>query len=101
LLLQGRGAGISLRVPIIENTVASLDDNAPFAGELTASDGVPSQIHGSWPGFRGANLDAVVKADMSRPFNLDWEKNKPKTLWEIKLGEGYAVLLWQTDVSIY
>ncbi len=90
LLLQGRGASVSLRLPIIENTVASSDDNAPFTGELTTSDGVPSQIQGSWPGFRGVNLDAVVSEKATGAFNLDWEKNKPRTLWEVKLGEGYA-----------
>ena len=90
LLLQGRGAGVSLRVPIAGNIASSSDDNAPFVGELTKSDGVPSALTGSWPGFRGANLDGIVNADPAGRLNLQWETNKPKVLWEVKLGEGYA-----------
>ena len=43
LLLQGRGANISLRVPVIENITSSSND-IPFAGELTTSDGKPSAL---------------------------------------------------------
>ncbi len=89
LLLQGRGADIAMRLPVVENIEES-SASIPFAGELTQSDGVPSQIVGSWPGFRGANLDAIISVKLAKPFNLNWEKNKPKTLWEVKLGEGYA-----------
>jgi outer membrane protein assembly factor BamB len=89
LLLQGRGADVAMRVPVVGNTETS-EAYIPFAGELTTSNGVPSQIQGSWPGFRGANLDAIISVNLPRPFNLDWEKDKPKVLWEVKLGEGYA-----------
>ncbi len=90
LLLQGRGANVSLRVPVIANIVSSSDDNAPFVGELTKSDGVPSKITGSWPGFRGPDLDAIVATDSSKPFNLQWKTRKPDVLWQVDLGEGYA-----------
>ena len=90
LLLQGRGANVSLRVPVIANIVRSSDDNAPFVGELTKSDGVPSKITGSWPGFRGPDLDAIVAADSSKQFNLQWKTHKPDVLWQVDLGEGYA-----------
>ena len=90
LLLQGRGANVSLRIPIKENIASSVDDNVPFVGELTTSDGVPSTLHDSWPGFRGANLDAIVSRIMPVRFNLQWETNKPKVLWDVELGEGYA-----------
>ncbi len=90
LLLQGRGADIDLRVPIAENRADSSKDAVPFVGELTTSDGVPSQLPGFWPGFRGVNLDAVVAEDVSKPFNLQWRTNPPEVLWEVALGEGYA-----------
>ena len=90
LLLQGRGENVSLRVPVVTNIDSASNDTAPFVGVLTTSDGVPSKIAGSWPGFRGPNLDAIVAADLSRPFNLQWETHKPKVLWEVELGEGYA-----------
>ncbi len=90
LLLQGRGANVSMRLPLAENSVISSEDSIPFAGELTQSSGVPSQLQGSWPGFRGANLDAIVTEKNSGAFNLNWEKERPKELWNIELGEGYA-----------
>jgi outer membrane protein assembly factor BamB len=90
LLLQGRGANVSLRAPIIENIASSSDNDAPFEGELTTSDGVPSTLPGSWPGFRGPNLDAIVEEDLPVKFNLKWEARKPEVLWDVKLGEGYA-----------
>lgn len=90
LLLQGRGADVSLRLPVAENIPDPTLAAVPFEGKLTVSDGKPSIISGSWPGFRGANLDAVFKEKLSEPFNLQWDKNKPKVLWDIELGEGYA-----------
>ena len=90
LLLQGRGANVAPRVPVIENIASSSMETVPFVGELTTSDGVPSTLPGSWPGFRGANLDAIVTEDLPGKFNLQWETNKPKVLWDVELGEGYA-----------
>ncbi|MBN1907739.1 MAG: PQQ-binding-like beta-propeller repeat protein, partial [Deltaproteobacteria bacterium] len=90
LLLQGRGANVSLRIPILENRESLSNDSVPFEGSLITSDGVPSALPGSWPGFRGANLDAIVSAELPKPLNLNWEINKPAVLWEVGLGEGYA-----------
>lgn len=90
LLIQGRGAGIAMRVPIAENIPDPAAEAFTFVGELTTSEGVPSTLPGSWPGFRGTNLDGIVTVDLSRHFNLQWETNKPKVLWDVELGEGYA-----------
>ncbi len=90
LLIQGRGTDVAMRVPIAENVPDTASEAISFVGELTESDGVPSALPGSWPGFRGPNLDAIVDEDLSGSLNLRWETNKPKTLWEVNLGEGYA-----------
>jgi len=90
LLLQGRGTDISIRIPVAENIPDPTIGAVPFVGELTTSDGKPSTLPGSWPGFRGANLDAIVTQKLSRPFNLQWDNIKPKVLWDVELGEGYA-----------
>jgi outer membrane protein assembly factor BamB len=90
LLLQGRGANVSMRIPVAENITSSSTEAIPFVGELTTSDGKPSTLQGSWPGFRGLNLDAIFTEDLSGPLNLRWETHKPTVLWDIELGEGYA-----------
>ena len=90
LLVQGRGANVSMRVPVAENIPSSSMEAIPFVGELTTSDGKPSTLPGSWPGFRGSNLDAIATEALSGPLNLRWETHKPTVLWDIELGEGYA-----------
>ena len=90
LLLQGRGADVVMRLPIAENVPDTSKEAVSFVGELTTSDGVPSALPGSWPGFRGANLDAIVNEDLPGKLNLGWDADKPKILWEVELGEGYA-----------
>lgn len=90
LLMEGRGAHVSLRVPIAENIGETLEDTAPFIGELTRSDGQPSSLTGAWTGFRGPNMNAIVTEDLSGALNLQWEVQPPKVLWDIEMGEGYA-----------
>ncbi|MFP3902803.1 MAG: PQQ-binding-like beta-propeller repeat protein [Armatimonadota bacterium] len=43
---------------------------------------------GSWPQFRGPNLNAKISVNAS--LSTDWQNNPPKKLWSVKLGEGYA-----------
>jgi outer membrane protein assembly factor BamB len=90
LLLQGRGANVSMRIPLVENIPSPSMEAIPFVGELTTSDGKPSTLPGSWPGFRGPNLDAITTEALSGPLNLQWETHKPTVLWDIEVGEGYA-----------
>ena len=90
LLADGRSAGVSLRLPIVENSTESAADAAPFTGELTTSDGQPSELPGAWPGFRGSNLNAVATVDLPRPLDRQWSEGQPKVLWDVELGEGYA-----------
>ncbi len=90
LLVEGRGSGVSLRVPLIENRAEPEADTAPIVGELTTSDGQPSELLGAWPGYRGPNLNAIVAVDLPRPLNRQWDARGPEVLWNIELGEGYA-----------
>jgi outer membrane protein assembly factor BamB len=90
LLIEGRGAHVSLRVPIAENIAEPSEDTAIFIGELITSDGQPSTLPGEWTGFRGPNLNAIINADLPGSLNLKWEVQQPKVLWDIEMGEGYA-----------
>ncbi|MHC4745133.1 MAG: outer membrane protein assembly factor BamB family protein, partial [Planctomycetota bacterium] len=67
-----------------------IDANEPIKieGVLTKSDGVPADIPGSWPRFRGADYDAISKEDTR--LARTWPENGPEVLWSIKVGEGYA-----------
>lgn len=48
---------------------------------------VPS-LPGSWPGFRGPDLDNISKESTS--LATSWGPQGPKTLWSVQLGEGHA-----------
>ncbi len=51
-------------------------------------DGVPSEIQGSWPRFRGADFDNINKEDIRLSDN--WGENGPGISWSVELGEGHA-----------
>jgi outer membrane protein assembly factor BamB len=90
LLTEGRGAHVSLRVPIPENSAKHPEDAVSFVGELTASDGQPSTLAGAWPGFRGPNMNAIINVGPPVSLSRQWEVQQPKALWDIQMGEGYA-----------
>jgi len=90
LLMEGRGANVSLRIPIPENSAKHPQEASSFVGELITSNGQPSTISGEWPGFRGPNLNGIIAVDLPGPLNRQWEVHQPKVLWDIELGEGYA-----------
>ncbi len=48
----------------------------------------PSSLPGSWPRFRGPDLDAINKDPV--PLARSWPAEGPKVLWSIDVGEGYA-----------
>jgi outer membrane protein assembly factor BamB len=68
----------------------TVDANEPIkiAGELTTFDGVPADLPGEWPRFRGPNFDAISTQDIS--LARTWPPEGPKVLWSIDVGEGYA-----------
>lgn len=58
-------------------------------GALFASfEGIPSEIQGSWPRFRGADFDNINKEN-TRLID-SWDDSGPDILWSIDLGEGHA-----------
>jgi outer membrane protein assembly factor BamB len=84
-------AQFTLRLPIPENIrQISSDEYGPeqIPGQLLQLDGVPSDLPGAWPRFRGANFDAISteKVVLART----WPPEGPTVLWSIDVGEGYA-----------
>ena len=97
-LTGGNADDISLRAPIVvttHSTPATPGDNnsatdIPSSNNSTTSDSSAAitNITGSWQGFRGVNRDNVVGENGTLARN--WGTGKPKELWSVKLGEGYA-----------
>jgi outer membrane protein assembly factor BamB len=80
-----------LRVPIPANAVGESSDEGgdiSAKGELTTFDGKPANLPGLWPQFRGSNLDAIAKVDVT--LARQWRESGPPVLWSVNLGEGYA-----------
>jgi len=79
------------RIPTAQEEVQTLQDSndvVKIQGTLAQSDGVPADLPGSWPRFRGANFDAVSSEDITP--SKTWPANGPDVLWSIEVGEGYA-----------
>ena len=51
-------------------------------------DGIPSEIQGSWPRFRGADFNNISVEKIKLADN--WDGGGPEILWSIDLGEGHA-----------
>jgi outer membrane protein assembly factor BamB len=63
-------------------------DAVKIKGTLEKFAGVPANLPGAWPRFRGENFDAVTTEDVSPA--TTWPANGPEVLWSIDVGEGYA-----------
>jgi len=70
--------------------VKTVDANEPIkiVGELTTFDGIPADLPGQWPRFRGPNFDAISTQDITPA--RTWPAEGPKVLWSIDVGLGYA-----------
>jgi outer membrane protein assembly factor BamB len=64
------------------------DEAVKISGTLVKSDGVPADLPGAWPRFRGANYDAVSPEKVS--LSRTWPPEGPRVLWSVDVGEGYA-----------
>jgi len=62
--------------------------NIELAGTLETFDGVPSDLPGSWPRFRGADFDNIFKG--SENLAASWPADGPEVYWSVELGEGHA-----------
>ena len=85
------GAELKYRLPGSDLRPEKADDaNEPvkIAGKLAAFEGVPADLPGSWPRFRGPNFDAV-STDAVPPAKT-WPANGPAVFWSVEVGEGYA-----------
>jgi len=92
LWLRSSPAGdFSPRVPGADKRPETTDaEAAPITttGVLTRGAGVEADLAGTWPRFRGANLDNILR-DPTR-LARTWPEGGPKALWRIDVGEGYA-----------
>jgi outer membrane protein assembly factor BamB len=66
------------------------DEQSPvLRGKLTPGNAtVPAQFTGSWPNFRGPNLDMIYPG--KEPLLREWASAGPKVLWSGSFGEGHA-----------
>ncbi len=90
-LTRGPTTSLTLRVPgtdLPPGTDAATLTNAVLVGKLLKSDGVPANLRGAWPGFRGADRTGIVSD--SNPLLRAWSATGPRELWGIDVGEGYA-----------
>jgi len=84
-------AGLTERLPGPDTAAQPLVDAneaVELRGELVRFDGVPADLPGAWPRFRGANFDAISTEDVT--FARTWHADGPKVLWSVEVGEGYA-----------
>lgn len=76
--------GMDNRPPGFISRSEAVDIGAYF----TSFDGIPSEIQGSWPRFRGADFDNISKENIK--LASTWNDAGPDILWSIDLGEGHA-----------
>jgi len=81
---------IKKRIPNIDNALLNKlsVQKINIKGTFVKLKGIPSQIPGMWPGFRGDFFDNVSRENIVLKESLD-SANLP-IQWSVKLGEGYA-----------
>lgn len=90
-LLHNPVAEFTESLPGRDNRPESFVSEAADAdiGSLFASfEGIPSQMTGSWPRFRGADFDNISKEALSLADS--WGSEGPDVEWSVDLGEGHA-----------
>ena len=60
--------------------------NPAFGGKVISGEGAAANVPGAWPGFRGANHDAISPESTTR----SWPEAGPRQLWSVPAGEGYG-----------
>ncbi|MHC4336515.1 MAG: outer membrane protein assembly factor BamB family protein, partial [Planctomycetota bacterium] len=82
---------LAVRLPDPNNVPQAVSDEIGVAElwrEFVESNGVPADLPGAWPRFRGANFDAISTEDVE--LARTWDADGPGVLWSIEVGEGYA-----------
>jgi outer membrane protein assembly factor BamB len=81
---------LETRIPGIDNEEsAPQSEGDVFSGKLVLSDGIPADLPGAWPRFRGKKFDGISDEDVA--FAGEWgDSEPPKILWGIDVGEGHA-----------
>jgi outer membrane protein assembly factor BamB len=83
--------GLKLRIPGADRTGQTGPvENEPveIEGQLFEFEGVPADLPGRWPRFRGDNFDGISREQVT--LAASWPKEGPKALWSIDVGEGHA-----------
>ncbi|MHC4196073.1 MAG: outer membrane protein assembly factor BamB family protein, partial [Planctomycetota bacterium] len=79
------------RLPGADNAPEELlSESGPpnLESEFVTFEGVPSELGGAWPRFRGADFAAISGEQVT--LRRSWQFDTPKVLWSIDVGEGYA-----------
>jgi len=79
------------RIPETDTTgteAISLSVSPVSLGRLLISDGIPANLPGAWPRFRGEDFDGISAEKIT--LAKKWGEGEPKALWGIDVGEGYA-----------
>ena len=79
------------RIPAPPDDTQALQGEATpvkIQGTLAQLDGVPTNLPGAWPRFRGPNFDAISSEDISPA--RTWPTKGPEVFWSIDVGEGFA-----------
>lgn len=78
------------------STTAAGEDDASgvWQGKLVKSNGVPAELTGIWPQFRGPRRDGINTESI--PLLRSWPPESPKALWQLGVGEGFAgAAIWK------
>jgi outer membrane protein assembly factor BamB len=88
-LASSPASGVAERLPGSDRSPGT-EEQAVTAwdGKLTPGDGKAADLPGTWPRFRGPNLDNISSENVA--LAQKWGPEGPKKLWTIELGEGYA-----------
>lgn len=90
-MMVGLVAPLEVRVPGLDGAPpadAEVPRTLPVVGEPITSDGVPSELPGAWPWFRGPNLDGICHDDV--PLSRQWPEGGPPKVWNVETGDGYV-----------
>lgn len=87
------GVSMTARVPGTDRPAgeagaAAAGGDVFAAGTLVTGTGKPASWAGSWPRFRGPNLDGL--STETTPLARTWPGGRPREIWSIEVGEGFA-----------